>query len=233
MEKGVYKISGPNNATVRATLTKDCSRPRAPTASNTESTNSAYTARCRERDPCCLVPGERIMPPFYTRFEVTHIWPRAHDDEWNKRGYPYLVNDPAPLKEVGGATKIDSIQNVITLRSDLHRGWDNYEFGVDPDDGYKVVPFIAGYDSIAGNTLNLYHIQDQRLRPLDALLRDHFMQGVLRHVKGAGEPPWDYEDTFGEGSFDLSAGVWSTEQGRTLLELDLKNRLHGRFVTES
>ena len=31
-----------------------------------------------------------------------------------------------------GQTKIDSVQNVITLRSDLHEAWDNYEFGVDP-----------------------------------------------------------------------------------------------------
>lgn len=29
--------------------------------------------------------------------------------------------------------KIDSVQKVITLRSDLHDAWDNYEFGVDPN----------------------------------------------------------------------------------------------------
>ena len=34
---------------------------------------------------------------------------------------------------MGGPTKIDSVQNVITLRSDLHDAWDNYEFGVDPN----------------------------------------------------------------------------------------------------
>jgi len=34
---------------------------------------------------------------------------------------------------MGGPTRIDSVQNVITLRSDLHGAWDNYEFGVDPN----------------------------------------------------------------------------------------------------
>ena len=34
---------------------------------------------------------------------------------------------------MGGPLKIDSVQNVITLRSDLHDAWDNYEFGVDPN----------------------------------------------------------------------------------------------------
>jgi HNH endonuclease len=35
---------------------------------------------------------------------------------------------------MGGPLKIDSVQNLITLRSDLHSAWHNYEFGVDPDE---------------------------------------------------------------------------------------------------
>jgi hypothetical protein len=34
---------------------------------------------------------------------------------------------------MGGSIKIDSVQNVITLRSDLRNAWDGYEFGVDPN----------------------------------------------------------------------------------------------------
>ena len=34
---------------------------------------------------------------------------------------------------VTGPIKIDSVQNVITLRSGLHDARDNYEFGVDPN----------------------------------------------------------------------------------------------------
>ena len=53
--------------------------------------------------------------------------------QWVNKGYPSLVTDPAPPQELGGPTKIDSIQNVILLRSDLHDAWDNYQIAVDPD----------------------------------------------------------------------------------------------------
>ena len=53
--------------------------------------------------------------------------------QWSKKGYPSLITDPAPLIEVGGPTKIDSIQNVILLRSDLHDAWDSYRIAVNPD----------------------------------------------------------------------------------------------------
>ena len=53
--------------------------------------------------------------------------------KWRKAGYPSRITDPAPLAHVGGPSKIDSIQNVILLRSDLHDAWDSYRFGVNPD----------------------------------------------------------------------------------------------------
>jgi hypothetical protein len=55
------------------------------------------------------------------------------DIQWVNKGYPSLITDPAPPQEVGGPTKIDSIQNVILLRSDLHDAWDNYQIAVNPD----------------------------------------------------------------------------------------------------
>jgi hypothetical protein len=53
--------------------------------------------------------------------------------QWTNKGYPSLITDPAPNGEVGGPTKIDSVQNVISLRSDLHDAWDSYKFAVNPD----------------------------------------------------------------------------------------------------
>ena len=43
-----------------------------------------------------------------------------------------MITDTADASTMGGPIKIDSVQNVIMLRSDLHDAWDNYEFGVDP-----------------------------------------------------------------------------------------------------
>jgi len=125
-------------------------------------------------------------------------------------------------------SKIDSIQNVILLRSDLHDKWDNYSFAVNPDvrflsalldlnsfaqAGYLVIPFVPGYDDIAGKILKLDHIIDQNLRPLDDLLRNHFLQGVLKNMKGTTEPTWDYEDALGSGIVDLSRpDLWVDER---------------------
>ena len=53
--------------------------------------------------------------------------------QWVNKGYPSRITDTATLPELGGPTKIDSIQNVILLRSDLHDAWDNYRFAVNPD----------------------------------------------------------------------------------------------------
>ena len=51
---------------------------------------------------------------------------------------------------MGGPTKIDSGQNVITLQSDLHDAWDNYEFGVD----LNVSPISSRQNLFEGSTLN-------------------------------------------------------------------------------
>jgi len=61
--------------------------------------------------------------------------------QWTRKGYLSKITDSANIVAMGGPLKIDSVQNLITLRSDLHSAWDNYEFGVDPD-----------VSSISGNT---------------------------------------------------------------------------------
>lgn len=129
--------------------------------------------------------------------------------------------------------KIDSVQKVITLRSDLHDAWDNYEFGVDPNNNYRITAFTNGNADINGRYLRLDHIQDATLRPLDELFIDHFTQGLFKYMKGTGEPAWsseDYDDAFGDHSFNLSnMNIWGTREGKERLELALADRLfdHG------
>jgi len=115
---------------------------------------------------------------------------------------------------------------VLLLRSDLHDAWDNYKLAVNPDRGHVVIPFVGGYEDIAGKILKLDHIVDPNHRPLDQLFRDHFLQCVLRNMKGAAEPTWDYEDTFGDGAMDLSREVWASEAGKRHLEFEVAERLH-------
>jgi hypothetical protein len=68
--------------------------------------------------------------------------------QWTRKGYPSKITDTADEASIGGRIKIDSVQNVITIRSDLHDAWDNYEFGVDPN-VCSIRIHIASQDSLS------------------------------------------------------------------------------------
>jgi hypothetical protein len=88
-------------------------------------------------------------------------------------------------------------------------------------------------DDVHGLTLQLDHIIDPTIRPLDELFRDHFLQGVLKHIKGAGEPTWDYENHLGGGSVDLTNDkVWGNEEGKERLELEFADRLFEHRIAQ-
>ncbi|KAF8215823.1 hypothetical protein K438DRAFT_1560653 [Mycena galopus ATCC 62051] len=141
-----------------------------------------------------------------------------------------MITDPAPLPILGGPLKIDSIQNVVLFRSDVHDAFDAYKIGINADDGHVVIPFVEGYEDLAGKTLKLDHIEDPNLQPLDDLFRDHFLQGVLKNMKGSGEPGWDYEDALGD-RVDLSRlDIWNSESGKEHLRFELAHRLHNYGV---
>jgi hypothetical protein len=71
------------------------------------------------------------------------------------------------------------------------------------------------------------------LCPLDDLLRDHFLQGVLKNMKGASEPTWDYEDALGDGMMDLSRlNIWGGKSGQEHLEFEMAHRFHSLRVAQ-
>jgi len=99
-------------------------------------------------------------------------------------------------------------------------------------DGYRVTAFTIGFDYLDGLRLSLEHIEDQSIRPLDCLFEDHFLQGLLMHVKGAGpaqsidgEVEWDHELALA-GSFNLSDPMWLSQEATSRPEIELGNRLH-------
>jgi len=209
-------------------------RPRNLTLSNTPTRGPEYRARGRARDGQCLITG--LETQTYSSLTVAHIFPRTHDTEWVRKGYPSKITDTADEADMGGSTKIDSVQNLLTLRGDLRNAWDNYEFGVDPTNNYRITAFTNGNADINGLHLQLDHIQDPTLRPLDDLFTDHFMQGLFKHMKGAGKVEWTYEgydDAFGDDSVNLSNDkIWGTEEGKRRLELALADRLFDHRVLQ-
>jgi len=54
-------------------------------------------------------------------------------DQWCNKGCPSMITDRTDLKSMGSPSKIDSVQNLITLWSDFHKNWDNYDIRVNPN----------------------------------------------------------------------------------------------------
>ncbi|KAF9223221.1 hypothetical protein BS17DRAFT_754125 [Gyrodon lividus] len=234
VQPGDYILLSSTGEPIPVGLVSTPPRPRHPTHSGTPAREAHYRNRGRARDGKCLITG--LLTQTYSRLRIVHIFPRAHDAEWIRKGFPNKITDVADEASMGGAIKIDSVQNVITLRSDLHDAWDNYEFGVDPRNNYRITAFTNGNADINGLHLQLDHIQDPTLRPLDELFIDHFMQGLFKHMKGASEPVWSYEDhfdAFGDGAFNLSnPKIWGTGEGKERFELALADRLFDHRMSQ-
>jgi len=61
------------------------------------------------------------------------------------------------------------------------------------------------------------------------------MQGIFKHMKGAGESELtsqDDDDTFGEGSSLSNPKVWSTMKGKERFELELSGRLFDHLLLQ-
>jgi hypothetical protein len=125
-------------------------------------------------------------------------------------------------------SSLSTLMFVISLCWHLDTNPDN-EF---PQRGHVVIPFTGGYSDIAGKVLKLDHINNPNHRPLDTLFRDHFLQCVLKNMKGEAEPTWDYEGTFGDGSMDLSQEVWASDSGQAHLEFEIAERLYDLRVAQ-
>ena len=80
--------------------------------------------------------------------------------------------------------------------------------------------------------------EPQRYLPSADLLRDHFRQCVLRHVKGAGESNdtqrhFDPDIDLCGGGFNLATGSWwSGSEGKKQLEAELAGRLWGSVAAQ-
>ncbi|PPQ99202.1 hypothetical protein CVT26_014125 [Gymnopilus dilepis] len=213
------------------------SRPR-PRISRGSSSDDTHCSRVFARDGKCLITG--LESYTYTRLKVANMIPPADESQaghasWLSRGNSDKTTRKSEEVRTVRPSRIDPLQNGITLRKDLCDAWDGYEFGVDTKQNYCIVAFIKGLEDINGRHLQLDHIEDPNQRPLDELLDYHFTQGLLSHVKGTGESEWSFEeveDVF-EDRFDMSnRKLWDTREGKEILESALADRLFDLLVSE-
>ena len=175
----------------------------------------------RERDRRCVITGKpalRAQHGIWRGFEVAHIFPLAYEGHWNAHNYGRWITVPPAIASAGS---INSVQNGMLLRADIHTFFDGYDISINPDDNYKVVCFGPDGENIAGTHLDQQFRQDPH-RPVDQLLRWHFRQAVLANMRGAGEPI--FETDFPPGT-DMMGEILSGPMAAERMEFELFGRL--------
>jgi hypothetical protein len=93
----------------------------------------AFRHAVRWRDRRCLISGEEAIDPDnneWTGLEAAHIFPLAREGHWKDHNYERWITI-RPDKDIGGT--INSVQNGLLLRSDIHQLFDSYGVSINPD----------------------------------------------------------------------------------------------------
>ncbi|KAF8424380.1 HNH endonuclease-domain-containing protein [Tirmania nivea] len=170
----------------------------------------------RQRDRGCVITGEEAEAEYgiWRGFEAAHIFPLAYEGYWKEHKFGRWIS----IHPNNGGS-INSVQNGLLLRADLHILFDGYDVSINPDDDYKVVCFRRDRKGIAGK-----HIEfgDDEQRPAVQLLRWHFRQAVLANMRGAGEPVFEVD--FPPGS-DIMGEIMEGPMAASRMEFELFSRL--------
>ncbi|KAH8147455.1 uncharacterized protein LAJ45_08612 [Morchella importuna] len=141
---------------------------------------ASFRNAVRDRDRRCIITGKEAVNAdlgSWRGFEAAHIFPLAYEHNWIMDEYDRWIT----IESTDGGS-INSVQNGMLLRADIHGMFDGYEVSINPDDGYKIVCFLRDGDGIAGRHLDQRFRDDPR-RPVDQLLRWHFRQAVLANMR--------------------------------------------------
>ncbi|TAQ84706.1 hypothetical protein B7494_g6967 [Chlorociboria aeruginascens] len=183
----------------------------------------AFRDAVRARDKRCVITGKKAAYAEYGEwagFEAAHIFPLAYEQHWTEFNYNRWIS----ITPSQGET-INSVQNGLLLRGDIHQLFDIYYFSINPDDNYKIVCFGIDGDQIAGKCLDRQLLSDPQ-RPVDQLLRWHFRQAVLVNMRGAGEPVFEHD--FPPG-LDMIGNITEGPKAAERMEFELFNRFATQF----
>ena len=146
-----------------------------------------------------------IFPRTHDVEVTTHIYHILIDliptpPQWVRKSYPSKITDMADEASMGGRMKIDCAErDYCTMRRFTRcmgqlRIWGRPErmfysrihiapqYSHSAQNNYRITAFTNGNVDINGLNLQLDHIQDPTLRPLDELFTDHFFHAVCFQV---------------------------------------------------
>lgn len=98
---------------------------------NTGTRQQAFCDAVRLRDGRCVVSGEKALGAYkdnWTSFEAAHIFPLAYEGHWAKYNFSRWITLPPTT-----GSAINSVQNGMLLRTDIHQLFDSYFFSINPD----------------------------------------------------------------------------------------------------
>ena len=96
---------------------------------NSDTRHESFREAVRERDLRCFVTGETLMfEDDISGFEAVHIFPLAYLSHWRSENFDRWISIPSASGEL-----INSVQNGILLRADIHALFDNYLLSINPD----------------------------------------------------------------------------------------------------
>ncbi|KAL2002857.1 hypothetical protein VTN02DRAFT_5694 [Thermoascus thermophilus] len=218
LQRGSY-ILHPRTAGEQVEASDEQYHPRTLSLS-TSPREDAFRDQIRTRDRRCVITG-RINHDadvgFWTGFEAAHIFPLALDHLFSSQGFAQLITHNYP-------PGVNSPQNGILLRADIHSLWANYFIAVNPNNGYRVQAFRPSTWEFQGNVLHTACRQPGNpLSVIDTLLLWHFEQAVLANMRGAGEPVLEFD--FPPGT-DMMGEICRGPQPAERMEAELFNRLY-------
>jgi len=100
----------------------------------------AFRHAIRLRDRRCVITGRVALgaqDDNWIGFEAAHIFPLAYEEHWRNNKFARWISIP-PI--VGGT--INSVQNGILLRSDIHQLFDSFAFSINPDVCIYILYFL-------------------------------------------------------------------------------------------
>jgi HNH endonuclease len=106
---------------------------------------NTFRAAVRERDKKCVITGltnskKNIARNEWDRFEAAYVFPLASESLFIRGNLPRWITLRAPTE-----SGINSVQNALLLRVDVHRLFDQYLISINPDVSIFRRPFLAEY----------------------------------------------------------------------------------------
>jgi HNH endonuclease len=222
IRRGTYILS-PRIPGQQIHVSNDRYYPRTLSLSNT-ARDASFVDQVRARDGRCVITRTvNHDAPYrvWTGFEAAHIFPLALNHIFQQHGLHSLITHNQPT----GTPPINSPQNGILLRADIHRHWDNYSIAVNPSNGYRVYAFRPSCWDLHGLVLEpVCRSPTDSRAVVDALLMWHFEQAVLCNMRGAGEPIFEFD--FPPGS-DMVGTILNGPMAAERMEAELFTRMYG------